>query len=118
VTNATVVSVVTGAILKGPLFGRGVLEDTDRIEGQFGAPVGGDVYVPEDAVAYGVLWGVIGDCVRKQATALNINSTGRTGDSLSESKRGRSSQHSQDEDNSFQWMASIGRGMGSGSTSV
>jgi hypothetical protein len=37
---------------------------------------------------------------------------------LSDSKRGGSSQHSQDEDNSFQWMASIGRGMGSVSTSV
>ena len=114
----TVVSVVTDPIFKSPLFGGGVLENADGIEGQFGTPVGGDVYIPEDSIAYGVLRSVVGDCVGKQAASLDINPAGGTGYSLSESKRGASSQHSQNENSSFQWMASIGRGMGSGSTSV
>ena len=115
---ATVVTVVTCTVLKRPLFGRGVLEDGDGIVGQLGAPMGGKVHIAEDAIPDGVLRSIVGDCVGKEPARLNINPTGGTGYSLSESKRGASSQHSQDEDNSFQWMASSGRGMGSGSTSV
>jgi hypothetical protein len=108
-----VVPVVTDSILKSPLFSGGVLEDRNRIEGQLGSPVGGEIYVPEDAITDGVLRSIVGDCVGKEPACLNIKTTSRTGYSLSESKRGESSRHSQDEDNSFQWMASIGRGMGS-----
>ena len=106
---AAVVTVVTYAVLESPLFCGGVLLDRDGVVIQLGAPVGSNVGNAEDPVTDGVLRSVVGNGVGEGRACIDIDLSDGAGHGLSESKRGASSQYSQDENNSFQWMASIGR---------
>ena len=113
-----VVAVVTYAVLKSRLFGRRVFLDRGGVIVELSSPMGSNVGQAEDAIAYVMLRRVIGVAVNEGHARLKINGASRARYVLSESKRGARSQHSQDEDNSFQWKASIGRGLGLLSTSV
>jgi hypothetical protein len=82
------------------------------VEVKLSSPVRGEIEGAKHTVAQGILWGVVWTRIGKSGARLDINNASSPGYGLPESEGRAHSQHSQDEDSSFQWMASIGRSMG------
>ncbi len=84
-----------------------MLRDGDLMGVELNSPVGSNIEGGIHAVPVGVLWGVIRVGESKRPANLQVTSSCCARRGLSQRKRGARSQHSEDEDSSFQRVVSI-----------
>jgi hypothetical protein len=100
-------AVITDAVLKGGFLRGRMLADIDLVEVELCSPMGSEIKSGINAVAVGILRRVVRVGESEGPACLEVTSSGGVGGCLSQRKGRARSQHSEDEDSSFQRVVSM-----------